>query len=285
MSAAESRRFHMKWIETKINLYSAYLRSTIGWKRHKELLKAVNTYCMFIGYPRSGHSLVGSLLTAHPNMVIAHELNALHYVQNGFSKNQLFYLILEKDRNFTTQGRKYTGYTYQVPNQWQGSYDELLVIGDKMGGASTVRLRRSPELLDRIFEMMLPLDIRFVHVIRNPYDNITTIMQKSNRDLEQAVEAYFKNCKTIHEIKCRIGGKYIYDLRLENLISNPQSSLRQLCCFLGVNCTEEYLKDCASIVFPSPKQRRYSIYWPDKIIKDVKSRIASFDFLDGYEFG
>ncbi len=26
---------------------------------------------MFIGYPRSGHSLVGSLLDAHPNIIVA----------------------------------------------------------------------------------------------------------------------------------------------------------------------------------------------------------------------
>jgi len=41
---------------------------------------------MFVGYPRSGHSVIGSLLNAHPDMVVAHELNALRYVQAGFSR-------------------------------------------------------------------------------------------------------------------------------------------------------------------------------------------------------
>ena len=54
----------------------------------------IEKYCMFIGYPRSGHSLVGSLLDAHPYMLIAHELDALRYIQVGFSKKQLYHLII-----------------------------------------------------------------------------------------------------------------------------------------------------------------------------------------------
>ena len=45
------------------------------WRRHE--LQSVEAFCIFIGYPRSGHSLLGSLLDAHPEMVIAHELDVL----------------------------------------------------------------------------------------------------------------------------------------------------------------------------------------------------------------
>ncbi len=31
----------------------------------------------FIGYPRSGHSLIGSLINAHPDVVVCHELDTL----------------------------------------------------------------------------------------------------------------------------------------------------------------------------------------------------------------
>jgi phage terminase large subunit-like protein len=37
----------------------------------------VGVFCIFIGYPRSGHSLVGSLLNAHPEVIISHELDVL----------------------------------------------------------------------------------------------------------------------------------------------------------------------------------------------------------------
>jgi len=36
-------------------------------RRYRRHFDAVRTFCLFIGYPRSGHSLVGSLLDAHPD--------------------------------------------------------------------------------------------------------------------------------------------------------------------------------------------------------------------------
>jgi hypothetical protein len=34
----------------------------------------VRTFILFVGYPRSGHSLIGSIMDAHPNIIIAHEV-------------------------------------------------------------------------------------------------------------------------------------------------------------------------------------------------------------------
>ena len=68
------------------------------------MFSGVSTYCMFIGLPRSGHTLVGVLLNAHKNAVIAHELNALKFIKRGFSKNQLFYLLLYRDGLFRKAG-------------------------------------------------------------------------------------------------------------------------------------------------------------------------------------
>ena len=73
-----------------------HIRSAYGGIAKKSIFKDVDTYCMFLGYPRSGHSLVGSLIDAHQEAIIAHELDALLFLQNGFSKFQLFYLILGK---------------------------------------------------------------------------------------------------------------------------------------------------------------------------------------------
>src|SRR5215207_7292340 len=92
---------------------------------------------MFIGYPRSGHSLVGALLDAHPNAIIAHELNALECVEKGVDKGCIFQLVLENSRKFAKSGRRWEGYSYKVSNQWQGRFERLLVIGDKKGGGST----------------------------------------------------------------------------------------------------------------------------------------------------
>ena len=46
-------------------------------RRHRDDFAAVRTFLLFVGHPRSGHSLVGSLLDAHPDVVVSHELDAL----------------------------------------------------------------------------------------------------------------------------------------------------------------------------------------------------------------
>ena len=46
----------------------------------------VNSFVQFLSFPRSGHSLIGSLLDAHPNAIVSHELDAMGLVHKGFSK-------------------------------------------------------------------------------------------------------------------------------------------------------------------------------------------------------
>ena len=41
------------------------------------LYDGVETFVLFIGYPRSSHSLVGAILDAHPEIIIPHEYNLL----------------------------------------------------------------------------------------------------------------------------------------------------------------------------------------------------------------
>ena len=58
----------------RLSSLRAYVRSVYdGWELRREF-ESVQTYVMFVGYPRSGHSLVGAFLNAHPAMMIAHEL-------------------------------------------------------------------------------------------------------------------------------------------------------------------------------------------------------------------
>ncbi|MFW6087995.1 MAG: sulfotransferase, partial [Myxococcota bacterium] len=129
------------------SLMKAFVRSLYLVPRYRQDFAQVEAFCLFIGYPRSGHSLIGSLLTGHPECVISHELNALAYVRRGFRREQLFALILDRDQWFSHQGREWTGFDYSVEGLWQGHHDRLRVIGDKKGGASTLLLERDPTLL------------------------------------------------------------------------------------------------------------------------------------------
>jgi hypothetical protein len=129
---------------------------------------------MFIGYQRSGSTLVRSLLDAHPSVIIAHELTALKLVEAGVGKRSLYQLLLENSQDRAQNKRQLMhGYNYKVPNQWQGRFDELRVIGDKKAAASTAQLAKNPRLLHWL-RNTVATEVKFVHVVRNPYDNIAT---------------------------------------------------------------------------------------------------------------
>lgn len=252
--------------------------------QREQEFKDIRTYCMFIGYPRTGHSLIGSLLDAHPNMIVAHEVDALRCLANGFdSRAAIYHLLLENSREFTEDGRTWNGYSYQVPNQWHGRYRSLQVIGDKKGGASSLQLMRDPQLLDRL-QAILPVPIRFVHVMRNPFDTIATITRLHEVPVEVAIDGFFSMARSVANVKERVGEAAVHDLRHEDFIADPQSCMRALCAFLGQEASEDYLVDCASIVFKQPKKTRGDVEWTVEQLRTVDERISAFPFLNGYAF-
>lgn len=162
----------------KLDLVKKFTSSYFQGSKYEEFYGDIEKYCMFIGYPRSGHSLVGSLLDAHQNMIIAHELDALKYLDSGFSRKQLYQQILENSIKFNETDREWTGYSYWVPNQWHGRFSELKIIGDKKGSRSVLRFMRNPGILQKLRDE-IEIDIKFIHVTRNPFDNISRMFLKS----------------------------------------------------------------------------------------------------------
>ena len=147
--------------------------------------------------------MIGSILDAHPNAIIADELNALRYLDGGFGRNQLFYLLLRNSLQVAAVGRTRTGYMYQVPGQWQGRYERLQVIGDKMGHAAARRLAADPDLLEGL-SRLLKVNVKFVHVLRNPYDVISTITLRDEVPLSQSIDRFFWLCQSVDAIKRRV---------------------------------------------------------------------------------
>ena len=93
---------------------------------------------MFIGYPRSSHSLVGAILDAHPEIIIPHQYDVIKYwnkyrpsnaTKTKMSKYHLFYDLHQLSREQALFGirskfpeGKMGGHSYNVPSLWQGGY-------------------------------------------------------------------------------------------------------------------------------------------------------------------
>jgi hypothetical protein len=258
-----------------------YVSSAVRGRRQREEFTAVRTFLLFVGHPRSGHSLVGSLLDAHPDVVVSHELDALKYVSVGYRRGQLFTLVIEHARSNAAAGRKSWGYSYAVPDQWQGRYERLEVLGDKRGRATTARLADQPDLLDRL-AATVGVPVSVVQVIRDPFDNIATMWRRGKASLEDQVDTYFSLCATVDRIAERVAPTSFHRVWLEQLIADPQGQLAELCRFLHLPAEPDYLASCASIVLDSPRRTRQDAPWTPELIDDVERRARDHVWLAPY---
>ncbi len=238
---------------------------------------------MFVGYPRSGHTLVGSLIDAHRRAIISNELNIIGHVKRGFSRNQIYALIVANSRAFARNGSEWNGYSYAVPGQWQGRFDRLEVIGDKRGAGTIRQLRVNAGLFEKM-KQTIDADLRFIHVIRNPFDNISTIVRRHRWPLEQAVTYYFTLCGTVADLKTQAGPAAVLDTFHEQVVARPEEEIAAICRFLGLDPDPDYVRDCASIIFPAPRQTRTEITWPGALIDAVRSQAAAFPWLRRYTY-
>lgn len=276
--------FVRTFTNASLRTFTRSVESIGGWG-WRAAFRDVERYVMFVGHGRSGHSLIGSLLDAHENVIVAHELDALGSVGEGISRRQLFFELLARSRWFRRRGAKWSGYRYAVPSQHKGEFTTLQVIGDKKGGQSTVQLRCDPGLLRRLWRVV-GVPVHILHVKRHPLDNISTLARKDfEGDIDAAIDRYFRDCATVQAVKQRvIGEDWIrwLDVVQEDFIRETKASLRELCQFAGVRATDDYLDDCAEVVFDHPSRSRDKVSYSEDQLDRIRAEKASFPSLEIY---
>jgi hypothetical protein len=285
----ETQNFYRELIEQdcslnkleKLIFYLQSIYASLINRKYWHNFDEIDSYCTFIGCGRTGHSLIAALINAHPDLIMSDELNVMTLIENGFSRKRIYALIVEEAKNQNKPG--IDGYSYQVPQQWQGKVRNLKVIGDKFATATTAILGNKPYLLNVLAEK-LNAQIKFIHVTRNPYDIIKTFTTRESIEIKTAIELYYLACQTIKEVKEIINTHDIIEFKHENFVKNPQQYLRDICHFLEVEATDNYLESCSSIVYKSPHQSRHEIQWDSDSINLVKKLIDEFSFLQGYCF-
>jgi hypothetical protein len=262
-----------------------YVATACAAPRHRREFAGVRTFVLFIGHVKSGGTMLGAFLDAHRNAVIADEADVLRYVAAGFGDQQLYGLLAKGARREAMKGRvtarRLDPYSFAVPDQWQGRYEHIRVIGDSRAGPTTRRLGAEPELIGRLDRTLGAVDLRFVHVVRNPFDPISAMVRRGRRSHEDAIADYAAQCARVDQLSRRESPR-ILRVRYESFIADPVAGLRDLCAFVGLTPEDPYLDACAAVVDRDRPRERDTIPWSPAQIAAVERIIDDVPFLQGY---
>lgn len=273
----------------------------------------VQTLVQFAGFPRSGHSLIGSILDAHPDARISHELDAMGLLAKGFSMRSIFALIDVKSSEFTRHGRHWNGHCYMVQNAHHEQAARPRVIGDKKGDVAVRRIAQNPRLLDRL-NRDSRIARKWILVLRNPLDNIATMSLRKGRaydqlktdisdtaqfdqalkkkqhegviaaePLESEIDAYQALCETVVQLKQATAPDNWFELSHEDFSADSEPAIEAMLSFLGLDVTEDYVRNCSALVRKSPNRSRDLLHWPEDKLARVRSLNRHYSFLNRYE--
>lgn len=109
----------------------------------EEKYESVDTLLLFVGYPRSRHTLLASLLDAHPHMVLANEKNLFYRLKRGeeYERKEMFDMLVKSSKGFLEHGGKgmvlngtlenASHFGFWMEGYWQGTYDKYIKVSRK----------------------------------------------------------------------------------------------------------------------------------------------------------
>lgn len=234
--------------------------------------------------------MVGSLLDAHPDIVIAHEYDILGSFREFNSREAVFDALMQTSEEQAAQGRISNKYSFKIDNAFQGNSSKPRIIGDKKGSRSSIRINENPALLDE-FQQKVQLPLKLIHVIRNPFDILTTKGGYKNGEPCEVTESQIRIAINQLELEANVNdrlirsGKYdIYSFKHESLIESPEKVLSALVTWLGCECSDTYLESCTKILFPSAQLSRLKYPWTDSLKSEVKKRIQCYSSFSQYSY-
>ena len=288
-------------------------------------MDTLEAFVFFIGWQRSGHSIIGSLLDGHPDVVIAHEFLLFEHLKEytgkkrfsefrtrlGEFRTRLFNQLAANSFRHSRFGDRSVlhnekGYNLKVPGAWQGCFRRLKIIGDKAAGEVTNAYRRNVTNFIHYLQnlkSLVRLPLKVIHVVRNPYDMIATlslyrgsgipdVKVRATTDKKYNNQAVIMgSADTIlskaHYLHMMEEEGYDWDvirIHSEDFIRDPTLTMRELCKFLNLECSENYLQLCANKTFKSTSKSRELIEWDPLIMSEVEKSIREIPFFSHYSF-
>lgn len=242
---------------------------------------SLQSFALIIGNARSGSTVLGSVIDAHPTAIIANETISSANFWRGLNRQDILEEICLNSETNNSSGRISEGYSYSI-KQNNFKVNDITVMGDKAWNPATLLLHGDYSLLSSL-ESALGVPIRIIHAIRNPFDVIATMHTRSTAPVKDRILWYFMHCDSVCAIRDFHKDIGYIDIHHEDLLLEPGSTIKNICNFLEMEVTESHIKACEELLFPTPKETRTTIKWSNEEIEMVLQKMSEFDFLSKYK--
>lgn len=101
--------------------------------------------------------------------------------------------------------------------------------------------------------------------------------------VDHSIQRYFHWAEGSNKAREALPGQVI-DIPSIEIVKNPAETLRTICEFLEITCTEQYLQDCAATVDPVPSITRDFITWTAEQKTRVYEEMTKYSFFTGYSY-
>jgi len=244
-------------------------------------------FCCFAGFARSGTSLVGSILNAHPKCAVSHELDVVtKLLDNGVSREQAFQMIINKVGEEAQKGKRWCPtvdggkYHFDKLGLSQKKLDEVEVIGDKKAGKTLFTLcgaqisKDATVELDRLRNIVqVPIRVLICH--RDPF-SVFSALKMGGHPFGIKWCSFDRMMGHIDLLRKVLAPEELIEVWLEELTSKPQEELRRIFQRLGVVASDEFISSMASHVWSKPNRRSCL---NESEVAEVKAAIEKYDFL------
>jgi len=247
-----------------------------------QIFSKLHYFVLIVGNARSGSTLLGSIIDAHPNVIIANETFASATFWRSLSRHDILdeiYVNSQKSRA-SASGRLSEGYDYSIQQSSTGNAD-VLVMGDKIWNPVTLLLHGDYSLIARL-EESINVPIKIIHAIRNPLDVIATMHLRSKAPIGDRILWYFMHCDAVCAIYDHCRDSNFMNIQHENLIEAPDTAISKICDFIGVKPEIYPINSCKSILFDKPRKTRFKINWYKNDIEEIFHRMSQYSFLQNY---
>lgn len=286
----------------------------------QQVIDQVEKFVFFIGYTRSGHTIVSSVLDANPNVVIGQEFKVFRMVMlhnhaelindKSYLFNQLYWKSWNESHFGVTSvnqaGEKYGVGILFNNYSWHGMYKNLRVIGYKSAASATGMYRGNPSQFKQVYKRFshtLQIPIHVIHVVRNPYDMIATnfmckLRSRSKGQVPQSSESkdsanmllgsmskvFWLADGVLDMIMDPELDLKVLEVHNADFVKKPAETVKRICAFLEVDCPEGYVQACKEKAYIHVSKTREAMHFPKQMITQIGQKLNNYPFFRRYTY-